>query len=167
MGRISAPFGIKGWVKIQPFTQTADGLKRYPTWWLGGAGGWQEYTVEHTQPQGAALAAKLAGCDDRDAAASFKGRVVAVPRDAFPQAKADEYYWSDLIGLRVRNCEGLDFGTVEAMLETGANDVLVVRLDDDDGDERATERLIPFIAEVVKKVDSTAGVIEVEWGADF
>jgi len=165
MGRISAPFGIKGWVKIQPFTETADGLKRYPKWWLNGAAGWQEYTVEQTQPQRAGLAAKLAGCDDRDVAASFKGRVVAVPRDAFPRQQEGEFYWSDLIGLRVRNCEGLDFGTVEAMLETGANDVLVVRLGD--GDERATERLIPFIAEVVKKVDLAAGVIEVDWGADY
>jgi 16S rRNA processing protein RimM len=163
MGRIGAPFGVKGWVKIQPFTETADGLRHYPTWWLGGAGHWREYTVEHTQPQGAALAAKLAGCDDRDAAAGFKGRVVAVPRDAFPREKDGEFYWSDLIGLNVKNCDGLDFGTVEAMLETGANDVLVVR----STDEHETERLIPFIAKVVKKVDPAAGVIEVDWGADF
>lgn len=166
MGRISAPFGIKGWVRIQPYTESADGLKRYRKWWIGdteSAGGWQEYAVERTQLQGANLTAKLAGCDDRDAASVFRGRVVAVPRDEFPQAREGEYYWSDLIGLRVRNLQGLDFGVVEAMLETGANDVLVVR----GGSEQDPERLIPFIAEVVTKVDCAAGVIEVDWGADY
>ncbi len=167
MGRISAPFGVKGWVKIQPFTEAADGLKRYQTWWLGSADGWREYTVEGIQPQAAGLSAKLAGCDDRDVAESFKGRVVAVPRGAFPREKDGEFYWSDLIGLRVRNCEGLDFGVVEAMLETGANDVLVVRTGSQGESEKTTERLIPFIASVVKKVDPDAGEIEVDWGADF
>lgn len=165
MGRIGAPFGIKGWVKIQPFTESADGLRAYPKWWLCSSGHWQEITVEQTQPQGAGFAAKLAGCDDRDTAAEFRGRLVAVPREAFPREKDGEYYWSDLIGLRVKNGDGLDFGAVDAMLETGANDVLVLRKTDESG--HTTERLIPFIADVVKKVDRVAGVIEVDWGADF
>lgn len=164
MGRISAPFGIKGWIRVTPFTATADGLTNYSTWWLGGAGRWQEYEITQSQVQGADVIAKLAGCDDRDAAAAMKGLQVAVPREAFPPAAKGEYYWADLLGLRVRNTEGLDFGVVTEMLETGANDVMVVRTDvDGDGGER----LIPFIADVVKRVDVAAGVIEVEWGADY
>ena len=162
MGRVSAPFGIKGWVKVQPFSGDAASLKQYKIWWLSSGGGWQEYEVESVQAQGADVAAKLAGCSDRDAAAGFKGRIVAVAREAFPPAQKGEYYWADLVGLKVSNNEGLDFGVVQSMLETGANAVMVVR-----GGVEGEERLIPFIAEVVKRVDLAAGVIEVEWGADF
>jgi 16S rRNA processing protein RimM len=162
MGRVSAPFGIKGWIRVQPYTQTADSLTNYATWWLNGAAGWQQVTVQQAQVQGPDVVAKLAGCEDRDAAAAFKGRVVAIPRDAFPPAQAGEYYWADLVGLRVRNGEGLDFGVVTSMLETGANAVMVVQQDAVEG-----ERLIPFIADVVKRVDLVAGLIEVAWGADY
>ncbi len=162
MGRVSAPFGIKGWIKIQPYTDTGASLTQYSTWWLDGQDGWQAYEVEGAQAQGPDVVARLAGCGDRDAAAAFKGRVIAVPRDAFPPAAQGEYYWADLVGLKVRNNEGLDFGEVASMLETGANAVMVVRQDAVQG-----ERLIPFIADVVKRVDIAAGEIDVEWGADY
>ena len=170
MGRISAPFGIKGWVRVQPYSETADSLKNYSTWWLGGEGspdGWQVFEVEQTQVQGTDIVAKLAGCEDRDAAAGFKGRVVAIPRQAFPPAQQGEFYWADLVGLRVRTAEGLDFGSVRSMLETGANAVMVVAQLPAAGKDAGEERLIPFIANVVKRVDLAAGVIEVDWGADY
>jgi len=173
MGRISAPFGIKGWIRVQAYTRTASatgGLTNYPRWWLGGIGdgGWREVEVEQSQLQGADVVAKLVGCDDRDAAAGFKGQPVAIPRDAFPPAEKGEFYWADLIGLKVRNTEGLDFGVVTSMIETGANDVMVVQQSAVDGVEHGNEeRLIPFIADVVKRVDIAASSIEVDWGADF
>lgn len=170
MGRISAPFGIKGWVRVTPFTATANGLTNYSVWWLGGTGDWRAYDVTQSQVQGADVIAKLAGCDDRDAAAAMKGLPVAVPREAFPPAAAGEYYWADLVGLRVSNSEGLDFGVVTEMLATGANDVMVVQQSAVDGDKHVVEqqeRLIPFIADVIKRVDIAAGVIDVEWGADY
>jgi 16S rRNA processing protein RimM len=168
MGRISAPFGIKGWVRIQPFTREADGLTAYKTWWLDDAAGWREVKVESAQAQGADVIARLEGCDDRDAAAALKGRQVAVAREAFPAAGVGEYYWADLVGLRVRNNEGLELGVVEAMLETGANDVMVVRTAEHEaGSVGGSERLIPFIAQVIRRVDVAAGVIEVDWGADY
>ena len=170
MGRISAPFGIKGWIRVQPYTRAASNLTHYPTWWLSTAAGWQEYKVEQSQAQGTDVVAKLAGCDDRDLAAAFKGQQVAIPREAFPPAEKDEFYWADLIGLKVVNSEGLDFGVVDSVLETGANDVMVVQQSaaavlEQGGKEQ--ERLIPFIAEVVKRVDIAASLIEVEWGADY
>ena len=175
MGRISAPFGIKGWIRVQPFSSPAgstSGLTTYSTWWLGGPqnspAGWRECAVEQSQAQGADVVAKLAGCDDRDLAASFKGQLVAIPREAFPPAEKGEFYWADLIGLRVSNTDGLDFGVVASLIETGANDVMVVQQSAVDGTEHGNdERLIPFIADVVKRVDIAAGVIEVDWGADF
>ena len=167
MGRISAPFGIKGWVKVQPYADSANSLKQYDTWWLDGPAGWQAYQVEQAQVQGVDVIAKLAGCEDRDAAEACKGRVVAVPREAFPPAQKGEFYWADLVGLRVKNVEGLGFGVVSSMLDTGANAVMVVRQEAVDGNEDGDERLIPFIADVVMRVDIVAGVIEVDWSADY
>ena len=169
MGRISAPFGIKGWIRVQTYTRATSGLTNYPTWWLGGVGDgdWREYEIEQSQAQGADVVAKLAGIDDRDVAAGLKGLQVAIPRAAFPPAKLGEFYWADLIGIGVRNTEGLDFGVVTSMMETGANDVMVVQQSATGSQEHGRERLIPFIADVVKRVDIAASLIEVEWGADF
>jgi len=159
MGRIVAPFGIKGWVKIQPYTTTAKSLLDYPAWWLGHNDGWRERAVEQARQQNDMVVAKFEGCDDRDAAALMKGLEVAVPRDALPAAAPAEYYWTDLIGLRVENGQAQELGVVARMMETGANDVLVV-----EGDR---ERLIPFIDDVVKRVDLEAGTITVDWDADY
>lgn len=160
MGRISAPFGVKGWIKLKPFTASRCSLLDYPEWWVGGADGWQAFSVSGGHEQGAALVVKLRGCDGREAAAQLRGRQVAVARDALPRTGANEFYWVDLIGLRVESTGRYDFGVVAGVLETGANDVLVVVKD-------TVERLIPFIAEVIRKVDVEAGVITVNWGADY
>lgn len=160
MGRIVAPFGVKGWIKIQPYTATPAGLAQYFAWWLRRDGGaWRECEVERSHSQGSNLVAKLAGCDDRAAAAGLKGQEVAVPRSALPAAAPGEYYWADLLGLRVENEKAQALGVVARMMETGANDVLVV-----EGDR---ERLIPFVGDVVKRVDLDGGVIVVDWEADY
>jgi len=159
MGRIAAPFGVKGWVRIQPYTAAARNLLDFRTWWVEQEGEWREFSPAGGKVQGRALIAKLEGCDDRDAAARLRGRTVAVPRAALPQTRADEFYWADLIGLRVVNAAAQDLGRVTGIMQTGANDVLVVQ----DG----RERLIPFIARVIQEVDREAGVIRVDWDADF
>ena len=163
MGRITVPFGVKGWVKIHPFTETPASLLAYPTWWIGKDAQWQEVRVENAEVHGASIAAKLAGCEDRDAAALYRGREIAIPRDAFPAAAENQFYWADLIGLRVVNEQDEDFGTVVEVFKTGANDVLVV--EGREGDKR--ERLIPFLESVVRKVDLEGRVIRVDWGSDY
>ena len=159
MGRVSGPFGVKGWIKLQPFTAEPKSLLAHRVWWFESASGWAEREIERAQVQGDAIAAKLAGCDDRDAAALLRGQQVAIPRSELPQAGENEFYWADLVGLNVVNLEGDDLGRVSRVLETGANDVLVV-----EGDR---ERLIPFIEQVVQQVDLSSGVIRVDWGSDF
>jgi 16S rRNA processing protein RimM len=159
MGRVSAPFGVKGWIKIQPFTAATANLLAYTVWWLGRDGAWGEYAVGTAQVHGRSVVAQLEGCHDREAAAQFRGMQVAVPREALPQTAIDEFYWADLIGLKVVNSAAQDFGRVVRILETGANAVLVV--------EGERERLIPFIADVIREVDLAAGVMRLEWGADY
>jgi 16S rRNA processing protein RimM len=99
------------------------------------------------------------GCNDRDSAAGFRGREVAVSRSEFPQAAENEFYWADLVGLSVVNTAGEDLGVVARVFETGANDVLVV-----EGDR---ERLIPFIEAVIQQVDLAGRTIRVDWGSDY
>ena len=159
MGHVTASFGVMGWIKIRAYTETVDGLLDYPVWWLGKNEQWRECRVEDSALHGKEIVAKLAGCDDRDAALKLRGSQIAVPRSMLPDAAENEYYWADLVGLEVVNAEGVSFGRVHELLETGANDVMVVRGE--------SERLIPFISQVVLEVNRQQGLIRVNWGEDY
>lgn len=163
MGRVAAPYAVKGWIKVQPFTEYLDSLLDYETWWLGHAegpkAGWREYRVVEGKVHGQTLLAQLEGVDDRNASEALKGLDVAVDRSAFPAADEDEYYWDDLIGLDVVNTGGVALGKVEGLLETGAHDVLRVK--------GGQERLIPFVDAYVREVDLEGKRILVEWSADW
>ncbi|HSH53517.1 MAG TPA: ribosome maturation factor RimM [Methylotenera sp.] len=164
MGRIVAPYGVFGWLKIVPDTEAFDGLFDYDTWWLGKGDDWREYQVETAKVHNDVLVVKLTGIDDRDAALACKGKQVAVPREQLPEPEDNEYYWSDLIGLNVKNQQGVDFGSIIDVFETGANDVLVVKKDDTPKNE---EKLLPFIAAVVLEVDLEAKTMLVDWDENF
>jgi 16S rRNA processing protein RimM len=159
MGRIAGAFGVKGWVKVQSFTQSVDTLTGLHTWWIKQGGGWREQPVEEAAVHGRAVIAKFSGVNDREAAAQLRGCEVAVPRDVLPENEAGEYYWMDLIGLEVRNLQGVPLGRVIQLLETAAQQVLLV--------EGERERLIPFIESVVVSVDVAGGSLVVDWDADF
>ena len=165
MGRIVAPYGIYGWLKVQPGTAEVDGLLNYPHWWVGREDGykkqpWQSFQVEAAKVHGNTLLVKLAGIGDRDAALAYKGRHIAVPRQALPDLDENEFYHADLIGLQVTNQQQVDFGKVVDVIETGANDVLVVKQDE-------RERLIPFIDQVIIEVNLMEKWIKVDWDAEF
>jgi 16S rRNA processing protein RimM len=160
MGRIAGAFGVKGWVRVTAFTELPDGLLDYAPWFLRRGDDWREVEVLDARPHGKGLVAQLPDCPDRDAAMALTGTEIGVYRSQLPAAGKDEYYWNDLIGLRVVTMEGREFGTVDHLIETGANDVLVIR------GER--EILVPFVVgQVIKAVDLEAGVIRVEWDPDY
>ncbi len=163
MGRVIAPFGVKGWVKIYALTAQLGNLLDYPVWWLGHDGDWREMRVAAAKVHGNRLLAQFAGIDDREAVVALKGLEVAVPREQLPGAAENEFYWADLIGLRVVNTEQHEFGRVVRIMQTGANDVLVVAGENENG----RQSLIPFIAGAIKQVDLAAGVISVDWGKDY
>ena len=161
MGRVASAHGLRGWVKIQPFTEHIDSLLDYRTWWIGHEHGpWREVEIKQCEVHNKTLAAQLPDCPDRTAAEKLKGLLVAVPRNSLPEQDEGEYYWSDLIGLAVVNEAGVTLGTVANLLETGANDVLSVRGD-------GGEVLIPFVASVIKQVDVKNKTIRVDWSADY
>jgi 16S rRNA processing protein RimM len=163
MGRVTAPFGVKGWIKIYTLTAQPGNLRAYPRWWLGRDGDWREVRAAATKVHGKTLVARIGGVENREAAVALKGLEVAVPRSQLPGAAENEFYWADLIGLKVVNREQHEFGRVARMVQTGANDVLVVA----SGNKNERETLIPFIADAIKDVDLAAGVISVDWGEDY
>ncbi len=161
MGRVASAHGIKGWVKVQPFTEHVDSLLDYPVWWIGHEHGpWQETKVLECEAHHKTVVALLPNCLDRNASEKLKGLLIAVPRSQLPEQSDDEYYWSDLMGMAVVNEAGEDLGKVEQLLETGANQVLMVK-----GESGQT--LIPFVATAIKQVDVAKRVIHVDWAADY
>jgi 16S rRNA processing protein RimM len=163
MGRVTAPYGVKGWFKVYALTAQPGNLCDYPVWWLRRDGDWREMRVVSAKVHANLLVAQLVGIEDREAAVALKGAEIAVPRAQLPVAGDEEYYWADLIGLKVVNAEHYEFGRLTRIMQTGANDVLVV--ESKHANERET--LIPFIAGVIRQVDLAAGVISVDWGRDY
>jgi len=164
MGRVIAPYGVYGWLKVIPDTEEFDGLLNYKTWWLGKDAVWNELKVESAKTHNDVLLVKLQGVDDRDLAHACKGKQIAVPRALLPEPEENEYYWSDLIGLTVKNQQNVDFGKITDVFETGANDVIVVQ-SQEAGEKR--ERLIPFTAQTILDVSLQNRTMLVEWDEDF
>ncbi|QGT79117.1 ribosome maturation factor RimM [Guyparkeria halophila] len=161
IAQLGRPYGIKGWVWLQVFTRPIENIKRYRDVTLRTERGetrpaqFEKLTVH---PKGVTV--KIAGFDDRTAVESLGRAEVVVDREALPPAGPNEYYWRDLIGCEVVHLSGQVLGEVKDMMETGANDVLVVQ-----GDR---ERLIPFLPdEVIRAVDLDERRIEVDWDPDF
>ena len=155
MGRVRAPHGLKGWIKVQPFTHEIEGLLDYSEWWLGADGKWQQHRISESAVHGSMVVARLEGFTDRDAAAELRGTDVAVPRAMLPENREGEFYWSDLLGMEVAHRNAARLGVVTKILETGANTVLVVQ-----GEK---ELLVPFIQDVIVNVDLKARTLTVDW----
>ncbi len=159
IGEIAGVYGVRGWVRVKSYTDPIDKVFAYRPWQLGAEGSWATVEMTEGRRHGRGLIAKLAGIDDRQAAAGLHGRLIAIRRDQLPDTE-DEYYWADLEGLEVVTRAGQSLGSIDHLLETGANDVLVVR------GER--ERLIPFLrGKVIVDIDLAAGRMTVDWDPDF
>jgi 16S rRNA processing protein RimM len=158
LGRISGAHGIRGWVKVHSDTDPRDAIFDYQPWQVGEKR--QLVRIISGRIQGKYLVAELEGVSDRESAESLAGQQIVVFREQLPKLPDTQYYWSELIGLRVFGSTGQDLGVVTEMIATGANDVMRVR------GER--ERLVPFIYGVyVSEVDVAAGRMVVNWDADF
>ena len=161
VGRLHGAFGVRGEVKLESYTDPELSIARYQPWILrDGRGGERSVKGVRVRTGGKGLIAALPDVADRDGAEALRGTEVLVPRSALPPPGPGEYYWVDLEGLRVVNLEGVEFGTASHLFDTGANLVLVVI------GER--ERMIPFVQpEYVREADFDAGIIRVDWDADF
>ena len=165
LGKITSVHGVRGEVKIYSFTDPIDNLLGYPTWTLKRDGEVKQVELVSGRLQGKILVAKLKGLDDREVARTFAGFDICVPRALLPDLDDGEYYWHQLEGLKVIDLQGQLLGRLDHLLETGSNDVMVVKPCPGSLDDR--ERLLPYTEQCVQKVDLAAGEMRVDWDADF
>ena len=167
MGYVANSFGLQGWVKIKVDTECSDSLDSYKQIYLQLKDGTiLSKKVEDSFARESIFHAKLNAINDRDAALALRGATVLVPRDEFPVLDSDEFYWVDLIGLKVVNLQGEELGMVKDLMQTGASDVLVVQAAKDQA-VSAEQRLIPFISQFIIAVDMAKKQISVDWGLDY
>ncbi|HAS16190.1 MAG TPA: ribosome maturation factor RimM [Idiomarina abyssalis] len=166
VGRLGAVYGVKGWLKVQSFTDDPESIFEYSPWLLSQKTE-REMKVVEWRRHNNGLIARLEGISDRDEAARLTGADICITADELPALADDEFYWRDLIGMRVVNTKGYDMGVVEQIMPTASNDVLVVKANSNDGFGKS-ERLIPFIqSEYVTEVNKEEKRIQVEWPSDF
>jgi len=159
VGHIIGIQGVKGWVKVFSDTSPRENILNYSPWKIETGEKIMNVAV-NGRLQGKNVIAQIDGVEDRDLAAELIGSKIYIEPGQLPKLTEGEYYWSDLIGMKVESLESEPLGTVETMMETGANDVMVLQ-----GDR---ERLIPFVIdEIVREVDLVNKRVVVDWQPDY
>lgn len=166
LGRITSVFGVKGWLKVFSYTDPKDGILSYRQWTLVHDGKRIAAELENGRLHGQGIVVKLKNVDDRELARTYGGAEIRVPVSELPELSDGDYYWHQLEGLSVVTVDGDCLGTVHHLMETGSNDVLVVRPSEASIDRR--ERLVPYLPEqVVHNVDLAARRVVVDWDPEF
>lgn len=158
--KFGAAHGLKGWLKLYAFTESAEHILDYQPWRLKGPTGERVIVCDAHRFQGQQLVVHVTGFDSREAIISLINQEVYISLDQLPRLPKDQYYWQDLIGLRVTNLEGCQLGVVASMMATGANDVMML-----DGDK---PRCVPYLPkQVIQRIDLIEGVMLVDWPAEL
>ena len=155
LGRIVGAFGVRGWVRVDSYTEPPEGIFEYPKWRLANREGRREVRVEEARPQGRQFVVRFAGCTDRDSAARMARDRIEVPRSELPKLGAREHYRADLIGMKVCRGEGELLGKVAYFVETPGHAVMVV--------EGEREHWIPATAQHLRRVDPKQQTVWVDW----
>jgi 16S rRNA processing protein RimM len=168
VGHIAGAYGLRGGIRVTPYSTDADALLSVKTWWLDKPA-LRPVQVRSAKHHSGEVTATLVDVADRDLAEALKGATVQVSRADFPALPEDEYYWTDLIGLDAVNLQGEALGKVADMLSNGPQSILRLVLAADPGvpDAKAQERLVPFVDQFVKTVDLKARLITLDWGLDY
>ncbi|KKO48770.1 16S rRNA-processing protein RimM [Arsukibacterium sp. MJ3] len=167
LGKFGAVYGINGWLKVVAYTDIPEGIFDYTPWQIKLQGNWLPLQVASWKRHSNGLIAKLDGVNDRDLAQRYVNAEIAVTPQALPSLEEGDYYWKDLMGLAVINQTGYHLGEVSDMMETGSNDVIVVKANRTDAFGKK-ERLLPFLTEtVVKSVNLAEKQIIVDWDPAF
>jgi 16S rRNA processing protein RimM len=159
VGRVGAPFGVQGWVKVASYTEPASGIAEYAQWTLVRDGTTRQFRVLESKRAGQMVAVRLEGVDTREAAQALTGAEVQVDRSELPPTGPKEYYLHDLVGLEAVNRDGVALGRVDGFLDLPAHPVAVLRQD-------KVERLVPVVPERLVAVDLQAGRVTFDWHPD-
>ena len=161
LGKITGVHGIKGWLKIQSFSSPPENILNYPLWIISNRGQEGFYSVEQGRKHSNKIIVKLEEIDDRTKAESLINSKIKIRRSELPKLSNESHYWSDLEGLSVLNSEEKLIGIVDSLIETGANDVMVVNTTKD------KRILIPFVMhEIIKEVSIELNYVKVDWQID-
>ncbi len=167
MGKLGSAYGLRGWLRVFSSTEKAAGIFDYQPWFIQRAAQWQHVALEEWKHHGQDLLIKVKAVDDREAASRLTSLEIFVDVTQLPPLETGDYYWKDLIGCQVTTTCGYQLGKVVAMMETGANDVMVVQANLNDA-FGIRQRLLPFLdGQVIKKVSLVAQHIEAEWDPGF
>jgi 16S rRNA processing protein RimM len=153
---------VKGWVRIAPHSPSSEVLRATRKWWLLGQGTAQALELQAVRRHAAGLVAKWVGCDGPEAAEDLKGARVAVARGDFPPLEPGEFYWVDLVGMRVVNRSGRELGRVKGLRTTAAHDILEVG-----APAEGNDLLVPWAAPYFDGVDRESGTIRVDWEPEW
>jgi 16S rRNA processing protein RimM len=160
MGKVAGPYGVKGWIKVYSFAEKLESLLNYKKLFFSkDQRKWQEIEVGEIKLHGKTIIANFSDILNRSHAQEYKGYLIGVLKESLPKLNKNQYYWNDLIGFEVLNLKNYSFGLVETFIETGANDVIVVRGEKD--------RLIPYTQKTIIEVDIVKDKIVVDWDEDF
>lgn len=161
VGKIGAPYGVKGWLKIFSISHRPENLMKYQQWYIKSSKDqWSKLEIAEKKRHDKHLIISIAGINDVDSATAYTNKEIAIKLEQLPKLNKNEYYWADLEGLTVVTKEGIKLGTIDFLMETGSNDVIVVV-----GKKR---RLIPFIREqVVLEIDLDKKIMVVNWDPEF
>ena len=169
VGHITGAYGLRGGIRVSPYSLDADALLSVKTWWLDKPS-LRPVQVRNAKSHSGDVTATLVDVTDRETAEALKGATVQVSRADFPELPEDEYYWTDLIGLDTVNLQGEALGKVTDMMHNGAQSILRITPEADPNaapDAKAPERLVPFVDQYVKTVDLQARLITLDWGLDY
>lgn len=167
VGRLGSSYGIRGWLRIFSFTEEPESIFDYQPWFIERAGQWETLEIESWKYHNNDLIVKLAGYDEREKSATLTNCNILVESTLLPELEDGEYYWKDLMGCQVITTKGYDLGKVIELMETGSNDVLVVKANIKDA-FGAKERLIPYLDDqFIKRIDLKTKQIEVDWDPSF
>ncbi len=161
LGKINGLYGVKGWLKVFSYTQPRNKIVEYKQWYLGDESNHQ-VRVEQGRQHKSGIIVKLADIDDRDDAITLLNQKIWVTADQLDTLPDNEYYWFQLIGLEVFDCQNNRIGRIKDLMETGANDVLIV------SGKGKQEHLIPYLQEqVVKNIDLEKKRMVVDWDTQY
>lgn len=167
LGKLGSAHGIRGWLRVFSSTEYTEDIFEYQPWFIQRSGQWQQLELEGWKHHNQDIIIKIKHIDNRSAANSMANCEIIVDSAQLPILEGNEYYWKDLIGCQVITTKGYSLGYVQDLMETGSNDVLVIKANLKDA-FGIKERLIPFLDEqVIKNVDLTTKTIEVDWDPGF
>ncbi|MGK2959634.1 MAG: ribosome maturation factor RimM [Candidatus Malihini olakiniferum] len=167
MGKAKSAYGILGWLRVFSSTEKTESIFDYQPWYIKYHGSWKIIEIESWKHHNQDLIIKVKGVNNRDAANLLKSAEIVIDSAQLPDLEKGDYYWKNLFGCEVITSAGYQLGKVIDIIETGSNDVLVIKANPKDA-FGAKERLIPFLTgQVVKHVDLSTKTIKVDWDPSF